>query len=172
MSAFKSYFNANGIEQVDETGDLSAAFSKLEEYAARLALIVHYLRWAAGDVTDELLLDVDSMNAGIALATWFKGEARRVYAMLDESDVDRDQRRLIEWIVRKNRPVSAREVQQHCRWLREPGKAKDALDKLVAAGLGTWQELPTTAMGGAPSKVFTLFTSTKPPDSKPESGVS
>jgi hypothetical protein len=90
---------------------MAAAWSKLEEYAARLALVVHFIRWAAGDVADESRLDLASMNAGIVLAKWFKHEARRVYAMLDESDAERDQRRLVEWIGRKGGTVTAREVQ-------------------------------------------------------------
>src|SRR5262249_21903285 len=47
--AWRAYYNANAVEQVDLTGDMAAAWSKLEEYAARLALVVHFTRWAAGD---------------------------------------------------------------------------------------------------------------------------
>ena len=79
------------------------AWSKLEGYAARLALVIHLVRWAAGDSTlnDAKMLDLASMNAAIKLATWFKGEAFRVYAMMAESETDRDQRRLVEWIANR-----------------------------------------------------------------------
>src|SRR5262249_58316763 len=102
-TAWKTYYNAHAVEQADLTGDMAAAWSKLEEYAARLALVVHYTRWAAGDamLTNANVVDAASMNAGITLAKWFKHEARRVYAMLDESDAERDQRRLGDWIGRK-----------------------------------------------------------------------
>jgi hypothetical protein len=89
-TAWKAYYNAHAIEQADLTGDMAAAWSKLEEFAARLAVVVHFTRWAAGDVADETRLGVSSMEAGIILAKWFKHEARRVYAMLDESDAERD----------------------------------------------------------------------------------
>ncbi|MFQ5734471.1 MAG: DUF3987 domain-containing protein, partial [Planctomycetaceae bacterium] len=46
---FPQFVNAHGEEQVELTGDLAAAWSKLEEYAARLALVVHFIRWAADD---------------------------------------------------------------------------------------------------------------------------
>src|SRR5262249_21514412 len=125
-TAWKAYYNAHAVEQADLAGDLAAAWSKLEEYAARLALVLHFTRWAAGDanLTKPDLVDGVSMSAGITLAQWFKHEARRVYAMLDGSDAERDQRRLMEWIGRKGGTVTAREVQQGCRWLKEPGAAE------------------------------------------------
>ena len=46
------------------------------------------------------------------LATWFKHEARRVYAMLGETDDDRDQRRLVEWIERKGGSTTPAK----CKW--------------------------------------------------------
>jgi hypothetical protein len=98
------------------------------------------------------------MNAGITLAKWFKHEARRVYAMLDESEADRDQRRLAEWIGRRGGAVTPRDVQQGCRWLKEPGVAEAALEGLVKAGRGTWRDVPTTAEGGRPARAFVLST--------------
>jgi hypothetical protein len=153
-----TYYNAHAIEQVDLTGDMAAAWSKLEEYAARLALVIHFTRWAAGDMSEEKELDLTSMNAGIVLAKWFKHEARRIYAMLDESDPERDNRRLLDWIGRKGGTVAPREVQQGCRWLKEHGAAETALDELVKTGRGTWREVPTTAKGGRPAHVFVLST--------------
>src|SRR5262249_12210177 len=159
-AAWRTYYDAHAIEQSELTGDVAAAWSKLEEYAARLALVVHFIRWAADDptLTNENLVDVASMNAGITLANWFKHEARRVYAMLDETDAERDQRRFIDWIGRKGGVVTPREVQQGCRWLKEPGSAEAALEELVKAGHGTWRDVPTTSRGGRPPRVFMLST--------------
>ena len=113
-AAWTAYYNQHAEEQSDLSGDLSAAWSKLEEYAARLALVVHFARWAADDPTLQSpdAVDAASMKAGIDLAGWFKAEARRVYALLGETDDDRDRRRLVEWIERKGGSVTAREVQQ------------------------------------------------------------
>jgi hypothetical protein len=156
-AAWIAYYNAHAAEQADLTGDMASAWSKLEEYAARLALVVHYVRWAAGDVVHETQLDVASMTAGIRLAAWFKHEARRVYAMLDESDAERDRRRLIEWIERKGGTVTAREVQQGCRWLKDPGAAEAALEELVKAGRGSWEQSPP-GQRGRPTRRFRLST--------------
>jgi hypothetical protein len=154
-AAWTAYYNAHADEQVDLTGDLSAAWSKLEEYAARLALVIHFVRWAATDPTlkDPGILDLASMNAGITLAEWFKHEAKRVYAMLDEPDPARDQRRLVEWIDRKGGLVTPREAQQGCRWLKEPGAAEAALEELVNAGRGTWEQSPA-GQRGQPTRRF------------------
>lgn len=155
---WKAFYNAHAQEQKDLAGDLSAAWSKLEEYAARLALVIHFARWAAADPTlaSADVVDVASMAAGIALVTWFKGEARRVYSLLGETDEDRDQRRLVEWIERKGEPVTARDVQMGCRWLKESGAAEAALEQLAKAGCGHWRDTPTTAKGGRPARAFTL----------------
>ena len=159
-SVWKAYYNAHGREQMELVGELSAAWSKLEEYAARLALVIHFARWAAGDpsLKNPDTVDVGSMEAGIRLATWFKGEARRVYAMLSESGGERDQRRLLEWIQTKGGSVTTREVQQGCRWLKKPGAAEPALNELAKAGYGCWRNVPTTAKGGQPTRVFRLST--------------
>ncbi len=109
------------------------------------------------------------MNAGIVLAKWFKPEARRVYAMLDESDAERDQRQLGEWIGRKDGTVTARELQQGCRWLREPGAAEAALEALAKAGRGTWEQSPAGQRGQPtrrfkPSTVSTVYGNTSFPE--------
>jgi hypothetical protein len=57
--------------------------------------------------------------------------------------------------------------------LREPGAAETALDELAKAGRGIWRDVPTTAKGGRPARVFTLSTmstSTQPPESPGNGG--
>lgn len=152
------YYNDHNEEQVDLAGGLAAAWSKLEEYAPRLALIIHYARWAADDpsLADESVLDETSMRSGIQLATWFKKETRRVYALLAEGEEHRDHRRLLEWIDRKREPVTARQVQQSCSWLKEStAVAEAALQALVKAGLGYWQSSPS-GKAGQPTRRFVL----------------
>lgn len=157
---WKRFYNVHGQEQAELTGDLSAAWSKLEEYAPRFALVIHCVRWAADDPTLESpdVVDAASMAAGVRLTTWFKGEARRVYAMLGESDEDRERRRLVEWIGRKGAAVTAREVQMGCRWLREPGAAEAELNELAKAGRGAWEPSPA-GQRGQPTRRFRLSTS-------------
>src|SRR5690606_33410788 len=113
-AAWVDFYNAHGQEQADLAGDLSAAWSKLEGYAARIALVVHLVRWAAGDSTlaNADAVDTDSIAAGVKWSRWFGNEARRAYAILSESDEGRGRRRLVELIGRKGGSVTVRELQQ------------------------------------------------------------
>src|SRR5262249_48668110 len=109
--AWVAFYNEHALEQVELTGDLAAAWSKLEGYAARLALVVHLARWAAGAaLAGEQPGDVDaeSVEAGIELSRWFGNETQRVYAALNESDGEREPRELVELMQRKGRSITAR----------------------------------------------------------------
>ena len=66
---FRDYVNTSGQEQPGLTGDLSAAWSKLEESAARLALVIHCIRQAAGEPVDPWLCDAHSMTSGTTLSS-------------------------------------------------------------------------------------------------------
>ena len=134
-------------------------WSKLEAYAARLALVIHCLRSAADDAVLESpdVVDVASMKSGIELAQWFKAEARRVYALLSETDDDRIQRRLVEWVGRKGGAVTVREVQQGHRQFRTAPEAESALGALVKAGYGKWESTPS-GRRGQPTSRFVLST--------------
>jgi hypothetical protein len=161
------YYDSHAKEQIELSGELSAAWSKLEEYAARLALVIHCVRSAANDSSLQSpdAVDVASMKAGIEIAEWFKAEARRVYAMLSEPDNARDNRQLIEWIERKGGSVTAREVQQGHRQYSTAQEAEAALSELRKAGCGDWHDLPSSQKGGRRSREFRLSippTSTQP----------
>ena len=81
-----------------------------------------------------------------------------MYALLEETSEERDQRRLIEWIGGKGGVVTLRQVQQGCRWLKKPGAAEAALNELVKGGWGSWPDAPTTSKGGRPPRTFALST--------------
>ena len=157
---WKHFYNAHALEQAQLSGELAAAWSKLEEYPARLALVVHFVRWAANDPDLETadVVDADSIRAGIRLGDWFKHETKRVYAILSESDVQREQRQLMEWIETKGGSATARQTQQGHRSFATSQDAEKALTDLAKAGYGCWSQLPTTAKGGRPSRVFVLST--------------
>jgi hypothetical protein len=152
--AWVTFFNEHATEQAELSGDLSAAWSKLEGYAARLALVVHLARWAAGDATlrDPSRVDEASIAAGVALARWFGDEARRVYAILSESDDDRVTRRLVEWIERKGGTVTVRDLTRGPREYRgDHERAAKALGELVAAGVAVWVHDDHGPKGGRPT---------------------
>jgi hypothetical protein len=154
--AWVRFYNEHATEQAELSGDLSAAWSKLEGYAARLALVIHLTRWAAGDATLHDLARVDeaSIAAGVLMARWFGDEARRVYAVLSEDDDDRDTRQLVEWIERRGGAVTARDLTKGIRVYRgDPDAAERALSALVDAGYGHWE--PNSV--GRPTRRFRPF---------------
>ena len=170
---FIEYYNEHAKEQSELSGDLASVWSKIEEAAARLALVHHLTRWACGEVVDPGLLDVDSMDAGIVMARWFANESRRIYSILDESDDDRVQRRLIEWIERKGGSVTVPQVQRGHRQYHTAQEAEADLDKLAKAGFGDWHDIPPGPKGGRPSREFRLPTSsmsTKPSKTRDSEG--
>ena len=152
--AWVTFYNEHAGEQVNLSGDEAAAWSKLEGYAARLALVVHLTRWAAGDATlrDPARVDEASIAAGVVLARWFGDEARRVYAILGESDEGRESRRLVEWIDRKGGTATVRDLTRGPREYRgDPERAAKALGELVAAGVAVWVHDDHGPKGGRPT---------------------
>jgi len=153
-----AFYNEHAREQADLFGDEAAAWSKLEGYAARLALVVHLTRWAAGDTTcDPVAIDAASMTAGITLSRWFGREALRVYAALSESDADRETRRLVSWIEHRGGAVTPSELAKGVRAYRGDSEAAErALAVLVDAGWGAWESVGSTPRGGRPTRRFSL----------------
>jgi len=159
-SLWIDFVNRTGQEQV-ERGDerLVAAFSKLEGYAARIALIVHQMRHAADEHSvDPWRMDRQSIEAGIELSRWFGYEAERIYAALAESEEDRERRVLITLIQKLGGRITCRQLMQHRSGLKTADDAKAALQDLAEQGWGTWSHPTPTPKGGRPSEFFTLTT--------------
>lgn len=151
---FKQFCNAHGKEGVEYSGDLAAAWSKLEAYGARLALVLHCI--IDGEA---LVLRAETMAAALRLVAWFKAETRRIYSILDEHEGDRALRQLAEWIDRKGGVVTARELQQGRREYRTADSADAALQSLVDAGFGKWRLDVHHGGPGRPVRRFILAAS-------------
>jgi hypothetical protein len=155
---YVDYFNAHNAVGVAFDGDMSAAWTKLEGYALRLALVIHLVRVVSGggEVAPHEV-DQQSMEAGIELCRWFAHEAKRIYGMLDESPAEQEARQLVELIERRGGGVTVRELQHASRRYR--GNASDAeaaLNMLVAAELGSWALVPPGPTGGRATREFRL----------------
>ena len=158
---FVRFHNEHNVETNELTGDLAAAWSKLEETAGRLALVVHAARLAAGEHVVAGEIDAGSMAAAIELTGWFKYETRRVYALLAESEVERATRqaddRLAAFVIAHGGSVAVRDVIAGVRSIRDANAAERALQRLVDAGRGMWIDKPTTDDGGRPTRLFVLI---------------
>jgi hypothetical protein len=145
-------------EQAEAEGDVAAALSKLEGYSARFALIHHVVTHVGLDTHDDRDIGPASVEAAVTLAWWFAQETRRVYAALKEPDVERQTRRLLEWIrLRGAGGVTARDLyRSNSGRYSNPEDAWAALDALAEAGAGRWVDQPTTERGGKPTRHFHL----------------
>ena len=132
--AWVEFHDLHAEELAELAGDLAAAWSKLRDTAARIALILH--------------------------VEWLKYETIRVYRILGESEVDRSARqadeKLVSWLRRRGGSATARDVVTGCRWIETSDEAKAALDRLEAAGAGHWEDRPAGERGGKPTRMFTL----------------
>jgi len=184
-AAWVNWFETWGREQAAAEGELAAAFSKLEEAAARFALIHHVATRLDQNQSDLGPVEVESMEAGIALARWFGAEARRVYTALAEDEEQRATRKLVEHIRARGGRITARELQRsNSRKYPTAEAAEAALEQLATDGLGSWDPPITSAKGGQPAHYFTLHpthdttdttynthsdTANGPPDGTPDS---
>ena len=136
--------------------DLAAHYAKLKGACARIALLFACVDVAAGGEA-VVYISADAMRRAIAVTEWFKGEARRVYGVLSESEADHDRRRLVEWIERRGGGVSVRDLTHSLhRYRNQPDEAKGALDALEQAGFGRWTHPAPGPNGGRPSALFVL----------------
>lgn len=131
------YFNRHRGESAGLDDDLVAAWTKLEAYTARLALVLQLCSWASGEA-DANAIDESTMVNAIELSDWFGGEAKRVYGLFGESDKDVEVRELAELVRRKGGVITPRGLVQQSRKYKNVTDAESALDSLRRAGLGRW----------------------------------
>src|SRR5262249_21253109 len=107
---------------------LHGPWAKMRGYGGRLALIVHLIRWACGDVKDE---DVDglSMDSASALIGYFKAHTKRTSAAIGGDRRTADAKRILAWIQREQRTEFKRwEAYEDLRSARQ-FPSPDSLDK-------------------------------------------
>jgi len=160
QSAFVAFFEEHAERQnVASDEDFAAALAKHENLPARLALIFHQVRVAAGEPgLDPSTVDAKSVSAAIRLARWFGHETERVYHAMSEGDVASDRNRLVDIIRTRGGSITARElIRNHPRY-PTAAMGRSALNELVDAGLGSWQIDAPGPQGGPPTRRFVLTT--------------
>jgi hypothetical protein len=136
--AFARFADKHCESMLSETEEIAAAWTKLECYVPRLALIMHLVREQQGDPTliDPESIDADSIQAAIELVMWFKQETKRLYAAILLEEHDREQLELVEWIRSRGGHVSQRDLSRGPAKYRSSRKAQAALSQLVERGIG------------------------------------
>jgi hypothetical protein len=156
------YFNRHRAELIDLDDDLAAAWSKLEAYTARFALIFQLCKWAAGDSAAATAIDESSMAMAIELSDWFGLEAKRVYSLFFEEEKEQEQRELIEWIQRQGGRTTSRKLQMSVQRYKPKGEAELALNDLVKAGRARREVVQT---GKRPRTDYVIIETTTVPTS-------
>ena len=89
--------HAAEVNAEDFPPHLAGPWAKMRGYMARLALVVHFLRWACGEAEGE---DVDGDSAARAarLVDYFKAHARKAHALMDADPRVAEVRRLLHWL--------------------------------------------------------------------------
>jgi DNA polymerase I-like protein with 3'-5' exonuclease and polymerase domains len=160
-AAWVTFYDHWAREQAAVEGELAAAFSKLEAYAARFALVHHVVGRVARGEDDLVPVAKESIEAGVTLCRWFANEARRIYATLTETKEEGDIRRLVEFLHSHSGRMTARRLRLS-NTARYPTveAAEGALNALAEAGLGAWEETKAGPLGGRPSRTLVLHDDT------------
>ena len=161
---WSEFFNEHTEEQAmlgDDEG--RACWPKLRGGAARLALVLHFTRWAEGGTTilpgragqEPTPVPAETLAAAIELSRWFGHEARRLYQSLGSCGLSLDLQEVVSWIQGRGGLVKVRDLQRGPRCCREPGRADDLLDQLEDLGLGRLEDISPEG-AGRPTSVFRL----------------
>ncbi|MFO0809300.1 MAG: DNA polymerase [Gemmataceae bacterium] len=155
-AALRQFVDDLAVEMRESDGAITAALAKLKGYAVRLAM-VHHIASRAGTIAVSAHIGAESMDAGIKLARWFGNEARRVYAVLGESESDTAIRKLVEFIERRGGSITVRQLlTSNVRKYRDSQGAREALTELVLGGYGSWVPRGSKPTGGRPEERFKL----------------
>jgi hypothetical protein len=157
------FYNLHAEETAELRGELAAAWSKLEGYAARFALLIHLIRCASDESSlanpDEI--DEHSIKAGVTISRWFGSEASRVYQVLNasrEKPEAREKRELMRIVIERGGRITVRELMHATRKYRNSAsEAEAALNLLVKEKKGAWESAGHGSGPGRPAKVFRLF---------------
>ena len=157
QDAWVAFYDDHAAQQAELAGgDLAAAFSKLEGYCARLALVIHCVRVADGDTSlaSPDYIDADSIQRAVKIVEWFCDETVRIYGMFHETEEEREHRALLEMIRSRGGRMTPRELMQASRTYRGSASlARFALEQLQQLAWGRLQKQDT---GGRPSEIFIL----------------
>jgi hypothetical protein len=166
---FARFVNDWGERTADLDGPQAAASSKLEAYAARLALVLHL----AGSTSPQLEREVGrpAVAAAIELVRWFAREADRVYAMLSGDELPIADEQLIQWVLRKGERATVRNLYSSGprRWRNIPEQAEADTDRLVLAGRLAWTHPVHNHNGRPAARYLCSVLDAGTPDSELES---
>ena len=142
FGAWEAWYNRNQRELSKVADTVAGAWLKMPSQAARLILISHLTRWAAGEVANPDVIDKQSVDCGTAIADYFKGHLTKVYGTLYADPQEARQRRVVDWIRRRDNPgLRPRDlVTFKVAQIKTADEAKKVLSELVLLAVGEWRQ--------------------------------
>lgn len=158
LECWEAFYNAHAAVMAETQGNLAAAFSKIQGYAARFALVFHLVKLATVPDYGHDEIQADTVESAVELARWFCHETERTYGMLSESDEDRVQRELIEYIAARGGSITVRELSRGPQRYRSGDAAQRALQGLVDSAKAEWDH-SSGGKAGQPARRVRLLCS-------------
>jgi hypothetical protein len=156
--AFEKVINClvDEMNAPDVPRQLWGPWSKLRGYCARLALIVHCLRWVHGEATGEEV-DGESVDRAARLIAYFASHGRKVHTALDIDYSAADARHVLQWIRRNRKTCFTRRQALHDlrRTFHTVELLKQPLQTLVQHGY--IRPLPRAIAGAVGRPLIPLF---------------
>ena len=140
---FIDFYNRCGESASQANERDEAAWGKLSGGGGRVALISQLLHNSHAEFITGAI-----MEAACTFALWAGNEASRIYADLSETTWQREQRELIEFIVKRGGSVTVRDVTHYYWPLKgQTEQAEWRLNALVKASFGKWDNIRPSGRG-------------------------
>jgi Protein of unknown function (DUF3987) len=126
--------HAAEIRSPDLPAPLIGPWGKLKAYAARLALVLHYL-WLAQTAGDEADVGVACVERAFRLIDYFKSYLRVVYGRLRQTPQDSQMFEVVDWLRKNGGQCTARHLVRANK-VKPTSAAKKLMTELEEQGYG------------------------------------
>ena len=118
--------------------------SKLRAYTARFALVIHLLRWAAGEFEEswgEGCVDAEDVRRAVLLCNYFKSHAMAVHGYLRQSEEDKRVEALLAWMKGNSlSEVRPRDISRaNVAGVKKASDAKNLMEAAADRGYGDFE---------------------------------
>jgi hypothetical protein len=149
--------NAAELNDPDFAPNLVGPWGKLRGYCGRFALILHYLRCAAGTLDGDTV-DGESMEKASALVSYFKNHARRVHQAIGADPRIENARTILRWLQdREETEISRREIWRGVRRrFHRPEDLAEPMKLLQHLGYVRWRQVKPSEPGRPFTPTFVI----------------
>ncbi len=86
------------LQEAETDGYLESVYSKLEGQAAKLALVIHMMRWTEDPSLSSTVIEAESMRMGIELTRWCRREIKRIYMISNQALKSDEEEKVLEFV--------------------------------------------------------------------------